>query len=112
MSALKAVPLLLPQLNRLNEVFLVRGEDASNMPTIPSQKRITTQILKNWRPFQVLKQAFAVSRRAEQLRLRTQQRVVATAEDSVLRTKLRALESSEADTPKRVFWYKPMAWHG
>jgi hypothetical protein len=58
-------PLLIPQLNRLNEAFLVRGEDASNMPTIPTQKRITTQILKHWRPFEVLQEALAVSRRAE-----------------------------------------------
>jgi hypothetical protein len=50
----EAGPLLLPQLNRLNAAFLVRGEDASNMPTIPTQTRITTQILKHWRPFEVL----------------------------------------------------------
>ncbi len=61
-------PLLIPQLNRLNEAFLVRAEDASNMPTIPTQTRITTQILKHWRPFEVLKETLAVSHRAEQLR--------------------------------------------
>ena len=50
-------------------------------------------MLRQLRPFQVLQEAFAVSRRAEQLRLRTHQRVLATAEDSVLRTELGELES-------------------
>ena len=31
----EAGPLFLPQLNSLHEAFHVRGEDASNMPTIP-----------------------------------------------------------------------------
>ena len=51
-------------------------------------QRLTQQILKHWTPFQVLQQAFAVSRRAEQLCLRTPQRIVATADDSVLRTEM------------------------
>jgi hypothetical protein len=34
-----------------------------------------------WQPFKHLKHAFAVSRRTEQLRLRSQQRLVATAEE-------------------------------
>ena len=53
---------------------------------------------------------FAVSRRAEQLRLRTQQRIIATAEDSVLRTKMANLESQEEDAHKRVHWFKLMSW--
>jgi hypothetical protein len=46
-----------------------------------------------WPPFKDLEQTFAVSRRAEQLRLRVQERVVATVEDSVLRTEMVSLES-------------------
>jgi hypothetical protein len=42
--------LLIPQLNRLNEAFLVRGEDASNMLTIPSQNKVTQQIISLWQP--------------------------------------------------------------
>jgi hypothetical protein len=53
-----------------------------------------------------------VSRRAEQLRLRVQQRVVATAEDWVLRTEMTSLESQEEDAPRRVLWFKPMSWLG
>jgi hypothetical protein len=93
------------QLNRLHE-------DASTMPPMPSQHRVTQQIIQHWQPFQDLKQTFAVSRRAEQLRLRTQQDIIATAEDSVLRTEMANLESQEEDAPRRVLWFKPMAWLG
>jgi hypothetical protein len=39
----------------------------------------------HWKTFRDLKLMFAGSRRAEQLTLRSQQRIVATVEDSVLR---------------------------
>ena len=35
-----------------------------------------------------------------------------TVEDSVLCTEMGALESQEEDAPKRVLWYKPMAFWG
>ena len=44
---------------------------------------------------------FADLRRGEQLGLRSQQRIVATVEDSVLRTEISGLESQEEDAPKR-----------
>jgi hypothetical protein len=65
-----------------------------------------------WQPFKDLKQTLAVSRRAQQLRLRAQQRVVATVEHSVLRTEMENLESQEEDAPRRVLWFKPMSWLG
>ena len=37
---------------------------------------------------------------------------MATAEDSVLRTEMGALESQEEDAPKRVLWYKPLGFLG
>jgi hypothetical protein len=52
------------------------------------------------------------SRRQEQLSSRCQQRVVATVEESVLRTEMASLESQEEDAPKRVLFYKPMSWLG
>ncbi len=81
-------PLFVPQLNRLHEASIVRAEDASNVAVtvIPAQN--TLEILSMWQPFKVLKETLAASRRAEELRLRAQQRVVATVEDSVLRTDL------------------------
>ena len=53
-------------------------------------------------PFKDLQQRFAVSRRAEQLCLHKQQRVVATVEGSALRVEVGALESQEEDAPKRI----------
>ena len=97
-------PLSLPQLNRLVEASFVRDESsASNadVAVIPSQHRVTQQILSHWQPFRDLKFRFAGSRRAEQLNLRSQQRIVATVEDSVLRTEMTGLESQEEDAPKR-----------
>ena len=41
-----------------------------------------------------------------------QQRVVATVEDSVLRTEMENLESEDEDAPRRVLGYKPMSWLG
>ncbi len=74
---------------------------ASNaaVTAIPSQHRVTQQILSHWQPFLDLKRMFAGSRRAEQLSLRSQQRTVATVEDSVLRTEMAGLESQEEDAP-------------
>jgi hypothetical protein len=46
-----------------------------------------------WSPFKDLEQTFAVSRRAEQLRWRVQELIVAMVEDSVLRTEMVSLES-------------------
>ena len=55
---------------------------------------------------------FAGSRRAEQLNLRSQQRVVVTVEESVLKTEMADLESQEEDDPKRLLFFKPMSWLG
>ncbi len=90
----------------------MRGEDASNMLTIPIQNKVTQQIISLWQSFKDLTQAFAVSRRAEQLLLRSQQRIIATAEDSVLQTEMANLESQKEDDPRRVLWFKPMIWLG
>jgi hypothetical protein len=109
----EAAPLSIPQLNRLIEASFVRDESsASNADVIdiPSQHRVTQQILSHC--FRDLKLMFAGSRRAEQLSLRSQQRIVATVEDSVLRTEMAGLESQEEDAPKRILFFKPMSWLG
>ena len=51
---------LLPHLTRLHETYRVGEGDPSKMTTIPSQHRVTIQILKHWYPFQDLKLTFAV----------------------------------------------------
>ena len=46
----ETAPLFLPQLNRLHEAYIVRGEDASNAgATIPAQQTLTHQIISLWR---------------------------------------------------------------
>ena len=84
-----ATPLFIPKFNHLSTQAILWGEDSSEAgPTIPTHHRITHQILQHCQTFRDLKQTFAVSCRAEQLRLRVQQRVVVTTDDSVLRRKL------------------------
>ena len=92
----EAAPLRFRQLDRLHETLIVRGEDASNVPVtpIPAQCRVTQQIIRHWQPFHDLKQTFAVSLSAEKLRLRSQQRVLATTK--LLRKELGDLELQEA----------------
>jgi hypothetical protein len=70
-------PLSLPQLNHLFESSFVLDESsASNtgVAVIPSQFKVTQQILLHWQPFRDLKLRYVGSRRAEQLSLRSQQR--------------------------------------
>ena len=55
---------------------------------------------------------FVGSRRHEQLSLRSQQRIVSTVEESVLRTEMTGLESQEEDSPKCILFFKPMSWLG
>ena len=83
---------------------------ASNVDVavMPSQHRVTQQILSHWQPFWDLKLMFAGSRRAEQLSLRSQQRIVATVEDSVLRTEMADLQSQEEDAPKCILFFMPV----
>jgi hypothetical protein len=82
------------------------------MSIMLSSPRVTQQLLSHWKTFRDLKLMFAGSRRAEQLSLRTQQHVVATVEDSVLRTEMVDLESQEEDAPKRILFFKPISWLG
>ena len=78
------------------------------MPNIPLQHRVNMQIPKHWQPFRDLKLTFSVSHRTEELSLRTHQRIIATAEDSVLRTGMANLEPLDEEAPKRVLSFKPM----
>ncbi len=77
----QVAPLSLPQVNRLFEVSLVRDESSSStadVPVIPTQNKVTDQILSHWQPFIDLQLSYVGSRRTEQLSLRSQQRIVAT----------------------------------
>ena len=65
-------PLFLPYLNKLHEASIVWGEDTSNVTTIPSQNRLTHQILIMCQHFKDLKQTFVVSLRVERFRFLVQ----------------------------------------
>ncbi len=52
---------------------------------------------------------FVVSCHTEQLNLLSQQRIVTTVEDSVLRTEMVDLESQEEDSPKCILFFKSMS---
>ncbi len=45
-------------------------------------------------------------------RLLSQEGIVTTVEQSVLRMEMVGLESQEEDTPRRVLFFKPMSWLG
>ncbi len=109
----ETVPLSIPQLNRLFEASFAWDErSASNagVAVIPSQFKVTQQILLHCHPFRELKIRYVESRRAEQLSLRSQQHIVVTVEDSVLRTEMAGLsESQEEDVPKCILFFKPMS---
>ena len=62
----EAVPLVLPQLNRRFQASFARDESsASNagVAAIPSQFKVTQQILLHWQPFRNLQLKFVGSRR-------------------------------------------------
>ena len=108
----QAAPLSLPQLDRLYEASFAWDESSVSNPgvaAIPSQFKVTQQVLQKWQPFRDLKLKFLGSRRQEHLSSRCQQRVVSIVEESVLRTEMAGLESQEEDAPKRVLFYKPMS---
>ncbi len=66
-------------------------------------------ILRHWKSFQDLKLMFTDSLRTEQLNIHSQQRIVTTVEESVLRTEMTGLESQEEDDPNRILFFKTMS---
>jgi hypothetical protein len=111
----EAAPLSLPQFNHLFEASFPRDETSASttgVAAVPTQFKVTQQILLHWHPFRDLKLKFIGSLRAEQLNLRSQQRVVTTVEESVLRMEMVGLESQEEDAPRCVLFFKPMSWLG
>ena len=104
----EADPLSLPRLDHLFEdSFSWDESSASNagVVAIPSQLKVTKQILLHWQPFRDLNLKHVGSRQAEQLSLRSQQCIVTTVEESVLKTEMAGLESQEEDAPKRILFF-------
>jgi hypothetical protein len=64
----ETAPLSIPHLNHLFETSFVRDESSASttgVVSIPSQFKITQQILLHWKPFRSLKIKFVGSHRAE-----------------------------------------------
>jgi hypothetical protein len=91
--------------------FVWNENSASNVDVvvIPSQYKVTQQILIHCHPFLDLKIMFVGSRHAEQLSLLSQQCIVTTDVDSVLRTEVVVFESQEEDSPKCILFCKPIS---
>jgi hypothetical protein len=101
----EAAPLSLPQLNHLFETSFARDENSSStvgVSTVPTQFKVTQQILLHLHPFRDLKLKFIGSHRSDQLNLHSHQHMVATVEESVLRMEMAGLQSQEEDAPRRV----------
>ena len=111
----EAAPLSLPRLDRLFETTFARDENSvsnAGVVAVPSQLKVTKQILLHWPPFRDLKLKYVGSRQSEQLNLCSHQRIAATVEESVLKTEMTGLQSQEEDAPKRILFFKPMSWLG
>jgi hypothetical protein len=85
------------------------SDSNADVTVIPSQFKVTKQILLHWQHFRDLKLKYVGSRQTEQLSLRSRQRIVATVEESVLKTEMTDLESQEEDDPKSILFFKPMS---
>jgi hypothetical protein len=97
---------------RLSFVWDENSDSNADVTVIPSQFKVTKQILLHWQPFRDIKLKHVGSRPVEQFSLRSQQRIVTTVEESVLKTEMTDLESQEEDAPKRILFFKSMSWLG
>ena len=92
----------------VSQVSDLEFSDHNNLSTIPTQHRVSMQILKR-----------DTVNPSETSNLRFRSRVVLNnsvfSHNSVslpLRTEMGDLESQEVDAPKSILWYKPMTWLG
>ena len=107
--------LSLPQINRLFETSFVCDESSAStgdVAVISSQDKVTVQILSHCQVYIALKLSYTDSCSTEELSLLSQQCMVGTVEDSVLRTEMTGLESQEEDDPNRILFFNPMSWLG
>ncbi len=89
-----------------------RSVSNDDVTVMPSQFKVTKQILLHCQSSRDLKLKYVGSRQVEQLNSRSQQLVVATVEESVLKTEMTDLESQQEDPPNRILFFKSMSWLG
>ena len=117
--------LLLPQLDRLHLAFKrsqvspsasssSQDQQGQQPPksVIPTQRRVTEQLTKNWAPFTALRQHYAGTRFDEQRQFHLPQKHKATVADSTLRVELNALEEQAENAKARDLYWKPLSWLG
>jgi hypothetical protein len=115
--------LLLPQLDRLHLAFMrsqvspsasstSQDQQSQHLPksVIPTQRRVTEQLTKNWAPFKVLRQRYAGTRFSEQRQLHLPQKHKATVADSTLRVEMNGLEEQADNAKARELFWKPFSW--
>jgi hypothetical protein len=115
--------LLLPQLDRLHLAFKRSQVSPSSSSTsqdqqsqylpksvIPTQRRVTEQLTKNWVPFKVLRERYAGTRFEEQRQLHLPQKHKATVADSTLRVEMNGLEEQTDNAKARELFWKPLSW--
>jgi hypothetical protein len=116
--------LLLPQLDRLHLAFKrsrvspstsssSQDQQSQHLPksVIPTQRRVTEQLTKNWASFKVLRQRYG-TRFEEQHQLHLPQKHKATVADSTLRVEMNGLEEQADNTKVRELFWKPLSWLG
>jgi hypothetical protein len=114
--------LVLPQLNRLHEAFKrsqvspPASSSSQDQPTrprpIPSQRRLTQQLTKEWPQYKALRQRYAGTRFEEQRQLHLPQKHKATVPDSTLRVEMNGLEEQADHAQARDLYWKPLSWLG
>jgi hypothetical protein len=114
--------LLLPQLNRLHLAIKrsqvspsasssSQDQQAQQPPksVIPTHRRVTEQLTKNWAPFMALRQHYAGTRFEEQRQLHLPQKHKATVADSTLRVEMNAPEEQADNAKARDLYWKPLS---
>jgi hypothetical protein len=114
--------LVLPQLNRLHEAFKrsqvspPASSSSQDQPTrprpIPSQRRLTQQLTREWPQYKALRQRYAGTRFEEHRQLHLPQKHKATVPDSTLRIDLNGLEEQADNAQARDLYWKPLSWLG
>jgi len=115
--------LVLTQFNRLQEALKrsqvslpASSSSQDQQPTIPSpipsQRRLTQQLTKQWPQFKPLRQHNAGTRPEEQRQLHLPQKHKATVPESTLRVVMNELEEQAENTKACDLFWKPLPWLG
>ena len=79
---------------------------------IPSQQRLTQQLIAHWPQFKALRQRYAGTRFEEQRMLHLPHKHKDTVPDSTLRVEMKALEEQADNSKTSKFHWKPLSWLG